>query len=174
MRPFVSLVLVAAMANPLYAANSCGARVAVRHNNTVFVNVNRGFVPTTFLVPAFVPVAPYSSYYYAQVPNPEPQVDPENPPLSARVKASAPQVELTTAEMIVEAKCVKCHSGEHPKGGLSLVVGVDQKLSDILSPDDKQKMLLRVLSTDAKLRMPKGGNQLTTGEFKTLLESFVH
>lgn len=76
---------------------------------------------------------------------------------------------------ILEAKCVSCHTGDKPKGGLrldSLAAAAEGGKNDgpAVTPKDpaKSAILARVKSHDADAVMPPKGDRLTDAQVRTL------
>ncbi len=87
---------------------------------------------------------------------------------AAEVHFQAPPDAPTTAAEVVQRSCVKCHSGESPKGGLDL----NTRLS-VLDADVRQSIIARVLSPDPKKRMPPKSKPLGVSEQQMLFRALV-
>ena len=73
---------------------------------------------------------------------------------------------------ILEERCVVCHSGKAPKGGLSLTTVAGLRAGSengpvVVAGKPEQSLLIRMVS-GAKPKMPRKGPKLTAGEVAIL------
>jgi len=112
------------------------------HHRQVVI-IPQGFIAVPFAVPVAVPS--YVQYQAIVASSPLPEVSAATATQEATAKAhEAPPPTLS----LVAKSCVKCHSGEKPKGKLDL--------SGDLSPALRLKAIGRILADDESKRMPKG------------------
>jgi len=132
---------------PAYAGN-CHVPQARVHRQVAanVVLVPRNFVAVGYAVPVATPS--YVGYQYPQYQahaGPDPF---DVPPAKPEATNATTQGHEAPSASLVQQSCVKCHSGESPKGKLDL--------SGDLSPDVRLKMIGRILADDPAERMPKG------------------
>ena len=133
---------------------------------------------TATAVPVGVPIAQvaptvYSYRAYAQqaagVQLSEDQLDRLADKLAARLGGAKIQAaKQVDAKAFFATTCVRCHSGDNPKGGLSLEGDIEA-----IPKADRQESILRMLSQDPALRMPKGQQPLQFDQFETLLRHLM-
>lgn len=139
-------------------------------------------VVTQFAVPVGVPVAQVSPTLYSMrayaAPSPsnvsrlstdDQLLDRLADKLLARLsqrESSVRSQAVGDPNTLFAQKCVRCHSGENPKGGLSLEGPLES-----LDRGVRQESVLRMLQTDPNKRMPKDAPPLEAQEFQTLFRA---